>query len=86
MQVCAGDVSQWHQIFHRTIDLVKRQGGLSSIIEMFDCSNEIKWLLSDIQYHDILSLNTFQKGTMLPMEEYNSVLKRQKSWSWGIMG
>lgn len=86
LQVCAGDVSQWHQIFHRTIDLVKRQGGLSSIIEMFDCSNEIKWLLSDIQYHDILSLNTFQKGTMLPMEEYNSVFKEAKILELGNYG
>lgn len=86
LQVCAGDVSQWHQIFHRTIDLVKKQGGLSSIIEMFDCSNEIKWLLSDIQYHDILSLNTFHKGTLLPMEEYNSVFKEAKILELGNYG
>ena len=53
---------------------------------MFDCSNEIKWLLSDIQYHDILSLNTFQKGTMLPMEEYNSVFKEAKILELGNYG
>lgn len=86
LQICGGDVYEWNQMFDKTIELVKKCGGLENIVKMFDCSNEIKWLLSDIQYHDVLSLQSFHKGTSLTMEEYNAVFKEANILELGNYG
>ncbi|RCK56667.1 hypothetical protein Cantr_04956 [Candida viswanathii] len=86
LQVCGGDVYEWNQIFDKSIELVKKCGGLNSIVKMFDCSNEIKWLLSDIQFHDVLSLQSFHQGTSLPMEEYNAIFKEANILELGNYG
>ncbi|EMG46742.1 hypothetical protein SBY92_005348 [Candida maltosa Xu316] len=86
LYVCGGDASLWNLSFNKSIELINKYGGLSNIVKMFDYSNEIKWLVSDVQYHDVLSSQTFHKGTCLPMEEYNSVFKEAKILELGNYG
>lgn len=86
LQICGGDVYKWNKLFNQSIELVKKCGGLGNIVKMFDCCNEIKWLLSDIQYHDVLSLQSFNKGTSLPMQEYNAIFKEANVLELGNYG
>ncbi|ABN67401.2 putative transcriptional regulator [Scheffersomyces stipitis CBS 6054] len=86
VHVCAGDVSQWNILFKQCIEVIQKNGGLSEICRMFDYSNDIKWLISDVQFHDIMSSRAFSKGTILPMEEYNTIFQRNKILELGNYG
>ncbi|KAK6456127.1 putative transcriptional regulator [Scheffersomyces xylosifermentans] len=86
IQVCAGDVSKWNILFKKCIEVIQKNGGLNAICQMFDYSNDIKWLISDVQFHDIMSSRAFTRGTILPMEEYNNIFKTNKILELGNYG
>ncbi|EGW34787.1 uncharacterized protein SPAPADRAFT_145253 [Spathaspora passalidarum NRRL Y-27907] len=78
VHICAGDVSNWYNLFKKVIKIIQDHGGLNHICKVFNYSNDIKWLISDIQYHDIMSSITFTQGTKFPMVEYNEIFTNEK--------
>ncbi|RLV93120.1 hypothetical protein JA1_002699 [Spathaspora sp. JA1] len=76
--VCSGDVSNWYVLFEKLVRIIQENGGLNHIVKIFNYSNDIKWLISDLQYHDIMSNITFSQGTKFPMIEYNELFTHDK--------
>lgn len=70
IKICLGDVQDWFKIFHNCYKLIAQNGGICSLLRIFNNSNDIKWLISNFQYHDILQSNTFMKGTSFPIQDY----------------
>lgn len=72
IEICSGDVSQWKTFLEQCKDLIIRQGGIIKILHDFHFSNDIKWMISNLQFHDILSSGTYLNGSIL-MDEYKTV-------------
>ncbi|KAK6201696.1 putative transcriptional regulator [Scheffersomyces amazonensis] len=83
IHICAGDVSKWNILFKKCTEMIKLNGGITKICKMFDYSNNIKWIIADIEFHDVMSSGAFTSGTMLPMEEYNTIFNRDKLFDSG---
>lgn len=60
--------------------LIRSFGGLARVSEMFNHSNDIKWLISHFQFHDIVSSHALLRGTMYPIEEYQAVLPEDPNY------
>ncbi|EDK40455.2 hypothetical protein PGUG_04553 [Meyerozyma guilliermondii ATCC 6260] len=73
--VCQGDISQWWICFAKCTELVKRSGGLKKLCIDLDHSNDIKFLVSNFFYHDIMSSHAFSHGTTIPVKEYKQVFE-----------
>lgn len=84
--VCSGDIKQWYKHFHSCIELFERNGGIIRFYKNLDSSNDVKWLLSNFQYHDILSSTSLAKGTMCTMNNYNDLFKFSKLLDSGDYG
>lgn len=76
-EVCSGDTHYAPIFLEQCKILIRNRGGISKVILEFEFSNSMKWLLSNIQYHDILSSRSALKGCEL-IDEYNDVFKHQK--------
>ncbi len=85
-EVCAGDVYNWHQFFHKATELIKKNEGLEQICRQFDYSNDIKFLISDVFFHDILSSNAFSGNSQFPISEYYSIFHHNKILEFGNYG
>lgn len=70
IKICLGDVQDWFKIFNNCYKLITKNGGISALLNLFKNSNDIKWLISNFQYHDILQSNSFKTGTRFPIEDY----------------
>lgn len=80
IEVCTGDVRNWGGFLGLCSQLIKSFGGLARVSEIFNHSNDIQWLLSDFQFHDILSSHALLKGTLFPVEEYRAVLRMDTNY------
>lgn len=80
IEVCTGDVCNWGGFLQQCSALIKEFGGLKKVCEAFGHCNDIKWLLSDFQFHDLLSLNALMKGTQFKIEEYEEVLPEDSNY------
>lgn len=74
IEVCTGDVCHWGGFLVQCANLINSFGGLARVKEMFLNNNDIKWLLHNFQFHDLLSLSTLRKGTFIPIKEYEENL------------
>lgn len=74
IEVCTGDVENWFQFHQRCSQLLLSGGGPARVAQRFDYSNDIKFLLSDFQYHDLLLSNALTGGTHFSLSEYDRVL------------
>ncbi|EGV63382.1 hypothetical protein CANTEDRAFT_105900 [Yamadazyma tenuis ATCC 10573] len=70
IQVCSGDVYYWHKMLTNCFNGIDANGGFSFLLEKFSHSNDVKWLISNFQYHDILQSGAFIRGTRFPIENY----------------
>lgn len=90
IEVCTGDVRNWGGFLHQCSLLIRSYGGLAKVSEIFGHSNDIKWLISDFQFHDVLSSDALLKGTMYLIEDYKSVLPEDANYGidplQGIVG
>lgn len=80
IEVCTGDVRNWGGLLHQCWQLIKTFGGLAKVAETFNNSNDIKWLMYNFQYHDILSSRAFTQGTMYSIDEYRAVLPEDPNY------
>ena len=81
-EVCSGDTKNWYDLMIQLKDLFDDHGGFSALLHTYMQNNDIQWLISDYQFHDILSSKALQNGTLFPMDEYRSALK--ENYSYGI--
>ncbi|CUM65884.1 uncharacterized protein PRCAT00003534001 [Priceomyces carsonii] len=86
MQVCAGDVEHWYKFFTKCSNVINNNGGLRSICELFNYSNDIKWLVSNLQFHDIMSSVAFLEGTIFPLKDYDFIFNQNKILEVGNYG
>ena len=77
IEICSGDVSRWETFLEQCKNLIIRQGGIIKILHDFHFSNDIKWMISNLQFHDILSSGTYLNGSIL-MDEYKTVFRTGK--------
>ncbi|CUM68632.1 uncharacterized protein PRCAT00006359001 [Priceomyces carsonii] len=77
VEICSGDVKHWRLLFRQCQELIKRQGGIIKVLEKYNFSNDIKWMLSNLQFHDLLSSDTFVNGSDF-LKDYKSVFKGAK--------
>ncbi|KAK6464925.1 transcriptional activator, Zn-finger [Scheffersomyces coipomensis] len=78
IQVCAGDTKHWHEYLQKCVKLFKDYGGLSKFLNDFTFSNDCKFLVSNFQFHDIMSSETLKNGTICSMTHYNDLFKFNK--------
>ena len=86
LEICAGDVYNWNQFFHKATELIKKNHGLEQICRQFDYSNDIKFLISDVFFHDIFSSNAFSGNSQFPISEYYSIFHHSKILEFGNYG
>lgn len=80
IEVCTGDVCHWSGFLRRCALLINDFGGLQKVCLMFSSTNDIKWLLSDFQAHDLLSSRALMMGSLIPTEEYEHVLPEDMNY------
>lgn len=80
IEVCTGDIRNWRGLMNQCKDLIHSYGGPISLSHAFEDSNDIKWLLSNFCFHDILSSHTLTVGTTFPMSEYETVVSPNLSY------
>lgn len=71
--VCRGDVERWWQCFQACVHMVMAAGGPDELCRQFSRSNDVKFVVSSIFYHDVLSSNAFVAGPAIPMRCYAQV-------------
>lgn len=81
-EICSGDVKKWYNILKQSKSLIDSCGGLATLSEKFHQSTDVEWLISDFQFHDILSSATLEMGTLYPIEDYRKSLPQ--SLDYGI--
>lgn len=72
VEICSGDVSHWRLFLEKCKDLIKQHGGIKKVLQDFHFSNDIKWMISDLQFHDLLCSDTSLNGSSL-MKEYRTI-------------
>lgn len=74
IEVCTGDVDNWFQFHQRCFQLLRSAGGPAQVAQRFGYCNDIKFLLSDFHYHDLLLSDALTGGTHFSLSEYDAVL------------
>lgn len=69
-EICAGDTHNWYSLFVNALNLLRRYGLVQKFLLDFDYSNDVKWLISSFQFHDIMSLVTLRQGTTCEISLY----------------
>lgn len=73
MHICIGETRLWRVYFENTIDLINEYGGLEKICKDFGYSHEIRFMISNLQYNDIMSSKSLICGTRIPTDVYERV-------------
>lgn len=73
--ICQGDASQWWTCFQKCHELIERFGGLEKLCEEFSYSNDVKFLVSNFFYHDIMASHAFLHGPLVKLEEYSRIFR-----------
>lgn len=80
IEVCTGDVRNWRGLMKQCKDIIASYGGPILLSRAFNDSNDIKWLLYNFCFHDILSSHTLTVGTTFPVSEYEAVVSPDPSY------
>lgn len=80
IEVTTGDVRNWRGLINQCKGLIESYKGPIALSREFDDSNDIKWLLSNFCFHDILSSHALTAGTTFPMSEYEAVVSPNMSY------
>lgn len=73
IDICSGDVSHWYKLFNECTNLLNQRGGIVQFCRENHFSNDSKWLISNFQFHDVLSSATIKRGTSCDIEDYRSL-------------
>ena len=87
LEICSGDVANWYRVFERMhATLTEGYGGLLQICNDFEYSNDIKWLASNVQFHDIMLSVTQLRGTLFAMGDYHTLFTKWRILDAGGYG
>lgn len=75
---CIGDTTAGYKIFEQTSDLIRELGGLKKFAELFHFTNEVRFMISNIQYCDLMHTTSHKKGTIFTVDEYREVYNCSK--------
>ncbi|ODV96392.1 hypothetical protein PACTADRAFT_57369 [Pachysolen tannophilus NRRL Y-2460] len=79
-EICIGDVKEWFIHFKKIYDIIlQKYGDLTKLLLEFDNCNEVRWLVSNFLYHDVLTNVGVKKGTFFSHSEYQLALKNNDS-------
>ncbi|CAH2356024.1 hypothetical protein CLIB1423_43S00232 [[Candida] railenensis] len=79
-EICSGDTNNWYHLLAQCKELICKYGGFQKISEMSSHSNDIKWLISNFQFHDVFASRSLETGTFFLMSEYENVLEEDISY------
>ena len=87
LEICSGDVANWYCVFERMhATLTEGYGGLLQMCDDFGYSNDIKWLASNVQFHDIMLSVTQLRGTLFAMGDYHTLFTKWRILDVGGYG
>ncbi|EGV65444.1 hypothetical protein CANTEDRAFT_97343 [Yamadazyma tenuis ATCC 10573] len=75
--ICNGDTQNWAKFLSNCYNSIKEYGGIQQLCESFHYSNDVRFLVSSFQYHDIMSSDSAKNGTLVSMEEYNRTFNHE---------
>lgn len=78
IEICSGDTKNWYLIFEKFKPLISENGGLKVISKMFNDSNDIKFLILNFIFHDIMTSLAYITGSLFENEEYKELLTENK--------
>lgn len=78
--VFSGDIRVWYEILIQCKNLIEEYGGLLKVFKAFNHSNDLKWLVSYFQFHDIMSSVALRKGTLFSVDQYNEFLTDDEAY------
>lgn len=73
--VCRGDVAQWWVCFIKCYEIIERFGGIEELCRGFHYSNDIKFIISNFFYHDVMSSQAFLGGPLVEMKRYRDLFE-----------
>lgn len=77
IDICSGDVCNWYYLFSQCTKLLNRSGGIVKFCRDNQYSNDAKWLISNFQFHDVLSSVTLKRGTSCGIDEYKTLFNER---------
>jgi len=73
IRVCTGDVHNWKVMHNKAREVIVNAGGIERFCNDLNRSNDIKFLLSSFQYHDVMSSSCSKHGTVFSLDEYQKI-------------
>jgi hypothetical protein len=73
IRVCTGDVHNWKIMHNKAREVINNAGGIEKFCNDLNRSNDIKFLLSSFQYHDVMSSSCSKHGTVFSLDEYQKI-------------
>ncbi|CDK29930.1 unnamed protein product [Kuraishia capsulata CBS 1993] len=77
-EISTGDVKNWYGIFLQFKSLLDSYGGIVKLCNDHKGSNEVKWVISNFLFHDVMATQAWISGTLYPMEQYDLIFKQAK--------
>ncbi|CUM65843.1 uncharacterized protein PRCAT00003492001 [Priceomyces carsonii] len=84
--ICAGDTYYWNIMFQNCVSVIESAGGISEILILYDNSNHIKFLVSNLQYHDVMRSSALITGTVFPVLAYEQFFSHSHTENEGHYG
>lgn len=76
-EIFSGDTSKWHTAFLKANNLLLDYGSVSKFLKDFNYSNDAKFLVSNFQFHDIMSSETLTAGTSCKIGTYLNIFENE---------
>lgn len=72
--VCLGNDDMWYENFLKMCHIIKEHGGLIEVCKKFHFSNGIRFIISSLQYNDMLNSKGHKYGTEFKSLEYHELM------------
>lgn len=84
MYICAGDSKLWWENLLTTKDLIDNYGGFYKLCQDLNWTNDVVFLCSYFQYHDLTLSDALFKGTLYPIATYREVFDHVDFKAYGV--
>lgn len=84
VEICSGETSEWHKLLQVCHRLVEELGSIRGLLERFHYLNEARYIVANLQYHEVMSSMSLKNGTFLKMSEYSAVFEDDTDFSYGV--
>lgn len=75
---CLGDTVLWKKLHDESCQIIRDNGGLHKFSKRFNFTNEIRFILSNVQYIDVTSSYNHKYGSLFPMEDYEELFDSEE--------